>query len=131
MGNVADSNLYPYFKSILEHDRSAVVLCNLQHEILYMNPAAISRYAKRGGAGLLGRNLLDCHAPESRERIRQVVGWFAESASHNVIYIYHSEKEDRDAYIVALRDDDGALIGYYEKHEYRARETDCPYHFTA
>lgn len=26
-------------------------------------------------------------------------------------------------YMVALRDDNGALIGYYEKHEYRNRET--------
>ena len=25
--------------------------------------------------------------------------------------------------MVALRDTDGALIGYYEKHEYRNRET--------
>lgn len=26
-------------------------------------------------------------------------------------------------YMVALRDDSGTLIGYYEKHEYRDRET--------
>lgn len=26
-------------------------------------------------------------------------------------------------YMVALRDDAGQLIGYYEKHEYRSRET--------
>ena len=25
--------------------------------------------------------------------------------------------------MVALRDDDGTLIGYYEKHEYRNQET--------
>jgi hypothetical protein len=25
--------------------------------------------------------------------------------------------------MVALRDDNGTLIGYYEKHEYRNRET--------
>ena len=25
--------------------------------------------------------------------------------------------------MVALRDDDGELIGYYEKHEYRTAET--------
>ena len=25
--------------------------------------------------------------------------------------------------MVALRDEDGKLIGYYEKHEYRNRET--------
>ena len=31
--------------------------------------------------------------------------------------------------MVALRDDDGTLIGYYEKHEYRSRETNTLYNF--
>ena len=48
------------FKSAMEMDRAAVVICDLQHTIVYM---------------------------------------------------------------VALRDDSGELIGYYEKHEYRNLET--------
>jgi len=31
--------------------------------------------------------------------------------------------------MVALRDDDGTLIGYYEKHEYRNKETVGLYDF--
>ncbi len=31
--------------------------------------------------------------------------------------------------MIALRDDDGTLIGYYEKHEYRNIETAKPYDF--
>ena len=31
--------------------------------------------------------------------------------------------------MVALRDDEGALIGYYEKHEHRNRETESLYKF--
>ncbi len=31
--------------------------------------------------------------------------------------------------MVALRDDDGNLIGYYEKHEYRNNETMKKYDF--
>ena len=38
---MAEENLSTYFKSILEQDRAAVVICNLQHEIIYMNPAAV------------------------------------------------------------------------------------------
>lgn len=53
-------DLNPYFKSVLEQDTAAIVLCDLNHTIVYM---------------------------------------------------------------VALRDDAGKLIGYYEKHEYRNRET--------
>lgn len=112
-----------FFKSVIDQDRCAVVICNLQHEILYMNPAAISRYGKRGGAKLIGQSLLDCHGEESGKRIEQVVSWFAESSEHNLVYTFHNETENKDVYMVALRDDTERLIGYYEKHEYRDSET--------
>lgn len=129
MAKMADTELYPYLKSIIDMDRSAVVVCNLQHEIIYMNSAATERYRKRGGAELLGKNLLDCHAPASKERIGQVLAWFREDETHNMIYTFYNEKENKDVYMVALRDADNALIGYYEKHEYRNRETGSLYHF--
>lgn len=33
--------LNAYFKSIIEQDREHVVICDLNHTILYMNPSAI------------------------------------------------------------------------------------------
>lgn len=111
-----------FYKSILEQDRSAVVICNLKHEIIYMNPAAVNSYEKWGGNKLLGKCLLDCHNPESREKIQQVVDWFKADENHNIVYTFHNEKQNKDVYMVALRDE-GELIGYYEKHEYRNRET--------
>lgn len=111
-----------FYKSVLEQDRSAVVICNLCHEIIYMNPAAIMQYAKQGGKELLGTNLLLCHNEKSRERIERVVRWFSESPEHNLIYTFHNKKQNKDVYMVALRDE-GQLIGYYEKHEYRDPET--------
>ncbi len=116
-------DLAQYFKSIVDQDRCAVVICNPAHEIVYMNPTAIERYAKRGGAALVGQSLLDCHNAQSVEQIRKVVAWFAESADHNRIYTFRNEKENKDVYMVALRAEDGTLIGYYEKHEYRDVET--------
>lgn len=118
-----------YFRSIVEQDRCAVVICSLQHEIIYMNPAAVSRYEKRGGAALVGQSLLDCHNAESGELIEKVVSWFRESLEHNIVYTSYNEKENKDVYMVALREEDGTLIGYYEKHEYRNRETLERYHF--
>lgn len=118
-----------FFKSIIEQDRCAVVICNPEHEIIYMNPAAVTAYAKRGGATLVGKSLLDCHNAESCEKIRKVVDWFSESKEHNVIYTFHNEKQNKDVYMVALRKEDGELIGYYEKHEYRNRETEKFYNF--
>ena len=116
-------DLLPFFRSVLEQDRCAVVLCDLSHTIIYMNPAAGERYAKYGGTALLGGSLLDCHQPQTNEIIKRVVAWFEESREHNLIYTFYNEKENKDVYMVALRDGAGELIGYYEKHEYRDRET--------
>ncbi|MDE6470655.1 MAG: PAS domain-containing protein [Eubacterium sp.] len=121
--------LSSYFKSIIDQDRSAVVICDLQHTIIYMNPAAIARYSQSGGAQLVGKSLLDCHNAKSGELINQVISWFEKSKDNNIIYTFRNEKENKDVYMVALRDDDGALIGYYEKHEYRSAETMKLYDF--
>lgn len=121
--------LTKFFKSVIEQDLCAVVICNLEHEIIYMNPAAIARYVKWGGAGLLGKSLLDCHNAKSVEMIHKVVDWFLESKEHNRIYTSRNEKENKDVYMIALRDGDGTLIGYYEKHEYRDVETAKLYSF--
>lgn len=115
--------LAPFFKSMVDQDICAVVICDLSHKIIYMNPAACERYSKRGGAALIGNSLLDCHNDKSNEIIQKVVEWFQINKTHNRIYIYHNEKENKDVYMIALRDEQGELIGYYEKHEYRNRET--------
>ena len=112
-----------FFKSIIDQDKCAVVICNRQHEIIYMNPAAVRRYARRGGEKLVGQSLLDCHNEESAGKIEQIVQWFDDSVEHNLVYTFHNEKENKDVYMVALRDGEGRLIGYYEKHEYRNPET--------
>ena len=116
-------DLNQVFKSVLEADRAAVVICDLEHRIIYMNPTAIDRYKKWGGSELLGKSLLDCHNEKSREMIRKVVEWFKASKDNNLVYTFYNEKENKDVYMVALRDDSGELIAYYEKHEYRNRET--------
>ena len=111
------------YKSVLEADRAAVVICNLEHTIIYMNPVAIERYAKWGGKDLMGKSLLNCHNEKSREMIQKVVEWFKASKDNNIVYTFFNQKENKDVYMVALRNEEGNLIGYYEKHEYRNRET--------
>ena len=118
-----DGHLAKLFRSVLEQDRAAIVLCDPDHTIVYMNPAAKARYAKRGGEALVGQSLLACHSPASCETIRRVVAWFAASPEHNLVYTFRNERENKDVYMVALRDEAGVLIGYYEKHEYRTPET--------
>lgn len=111
------------FKSILEQDPAPIVVCNMNSVIVYMNPSAIKRYHK----DLTGSNLMDCHNAKSNEIIEKVLVWFGKSCDNNIIYTYYNDKENKDVYMVALRDDEGELIGYYEKHEYRNRETRAMY----
>ena len=111
-----------YFKSVIDQDRSAVVICNLEHEIIYMNPSAIENYKKGGGRELIGQSLLNCHNQASRDKIERVIQWFQSSPEHNIVYTFYNQKQNKDVYMVALRDGD-RLIGYYEKHEYRNKET--------
>lgn len=119
-----------FFKSVLDQDRAAVVICDLEHTIIYMNPAAVENYAKRGGAALMGRNLLDCHNERSVGLIKKIVAWFEESEKNNMIHTFYNEQQNKDVYMVALRDENKKLIGYYEKHEYRNKETAEVYDFS-
>ena len=101
--------LNAYFKSLVDQDRAAVVICDLEHTIIYMNPAAIASYAKHGGAALLGKSVLTCHNPQSRQTIQRVIDWFAADKNHNLVYTYHNVKQNKDVYMVALRDEDGDI----------------------
>ena len=123
--------LTQYFKSVLEMDRSPIVLCNLEHKIMYMNPTAAKRYESSGGYKMLGGSVLDCHGPYGKEKLLEVVEWFKADTANNIIYESRNEKEYKDVYMVALREDDGTLIGYYEKHEYRTNDTAKPYDYEA
>ena len=118
------------FQSIIDQDRAAVVICDLTHKIVYMNPAAIRDYEKWGGEALVGKSLMKCHNQDSCEKIGKIVEWFSQSEKNNMIYIDRNEKENKDVYMVALRDSDKRLIGYYEKHEYRNDESAERYDFT-
>ncbi|MGN0365525.1 MAG: hypothetical protein ACI4E5_06240 [Suilimivivens sp.] len=88
-----EKSMVNFFKSIVDQNRASVVICNLKHEIIYMNPAAVHSYEKRGGDKLIGKSLLECHNQESREKIQQVVDWFAADESHNIVYTFHNDKK--------------------------------------
>lgn len=112
-----------YFKSVIDADEAPVVICDLSHTVVYMNPAAVKRYEKRGGAALIGRSLMGCHNADSNDKIERVIAWFKKDPANNKVYTFHNEKENKDVYMIALRNDSGELIGYYEKQEYRNIES--------
>lgn len=111
--------LNEFFKGIIDGNNKQIVICNLNHEIIYMNPAAVKQYEKRGGAALIGKSLLDCHNPHSKELIIKNVQAMKEDKSVNKIYEFHKTRDgaNDDVYCVAIRDENGELIGYYEQFE--------------
>ncbi len=116
--------LHQMFKSIIEQDTAPIVVCDMQSVIVYMNPAAIRQYHR----DLTGQSLKDCHNQESNRKIDQVLDWFLKSKDNHIVFTYHDPKKNKDVYMVALRDYEGNLIGYYEKHECRNHETMPQYH---
>ena len=112
-------NLNCFFKSIIYSDTAPIVICDLENTVVYMNPASIACY----NMDITGKSIKQCHNADSNAKIDKVVAWFNESKDNNIVFTYHSEKENKDVYMVALRDDNGILIGYYEKHENRNKET--------
>ena len=124
--------LNDFFRSVLKQDSAPIVLCDLEHTIVYINPAAAKRYGQGYalGADMVGKNLMDCHNAKSRELIEKCLAWFAADEGHNIVHESFNPTENKDVYIVALRDEEKKLIGYYEKHEYRTRDTLEFYDFT-
>lgn len=110
-------------KSIADQDTAPIVVCDTDSVIVYMNPSAVRRYHR----DLTGCSLKDCHNAKSNEMIEKVLAWFGKDKSNNIIFTYHSAKENKDVYMVALRDDNGKLIGYYEKQVFKDLETAAPY----
>ena len=116
-----------YFKSIIDMDNTDIIVCDLNHTIIYANPKAVNTYSKRGN--LLGMNLLNCHNDDSKEKIKKAIEWFKKDKNNNRIHTFFNEKQNKDGYMIALRDENGNLIGYYEKHEYRNKDLEAFYNY--
>ncbi len=58
--------------------KGEIVISDENIDIIYMNDAAIQNHEKRGGAGLIGKSLLDCHNAESQRKIQEMYEAFAD-----------------------------------------------------
>ncbi len=116
---MSKDSLSTYFKSIIDSDPAPIVICDSAHTVIYMNPASLNRYK----IDLTGKSIKNCHNSDSNKKIDQIVDWFSRDKNNNIIYTSRNDKENKDVYMVALRNENGELIGYYEKHEYRNKET--------
>lgn len=105
-----DSNL---ISALLDSLKEPVVFADTDHIILYMNKAAIKRYVDRGGAGLVGKSLLECHNEQSQQMILEILAGMKDGEEERLI----TDNKKHRIYMRAVRSPDGQLLGYYERYE--------------
>ena len=103
------------YKSILDSINSPVVFVDNDHIIRYLNQAAKVRYYEnRGYADLIGKSLFDCHGAASREQVKLLHARLV--AGENEIFLKVNKYQEKVT-VVGVRDDNGRLLGYYERFE--------------
>jgi len=103
------------FEAILDTVESPIVFVDNDHIIRYLNKAAKVRYyEKRGHADLIDKSLFDCHKPGSNEYIKRIHERLL--AGESEIFLKVNKDQERST-VVAVRNVDGRLLGYYERFE--------------
>jgi DUF438 domain-containing protein len=101
---------------ILDSFPYPIVFVDCDHRIQYLNKRAeYHYYQERGYSNLIGKLIFDCHQdPKSEKTIRSVVEKFKNHAHE--VFLDVNVRNERE-YIVPVRDENGELIGYFERSE--------------
>ena len=100
---------------ILDAYQYPIVFVDCDHKIRYMNKMAEHHYySERGYRNLLGKSIFECHNSQSEEKIRQAIEKLKNHG--NEIFLGISVKNQR-IYINPVRDENGELVGYFERFE--------------
>ena len=97
--------------AILDNLKNPLLFVNTEHTIRYMNKAAIAHYDQ--GLALIGTSVLDCHNQHSQKIILEILAAMRAGEEERLI----ADDEKRRIYMRAVRDNEGQLLGYYERYE--------------
>jgi DUF438 domain-containing protein len=102
-------------KYILDSLPYPIIYVDTDHIIRYLNKAARYRYYQvRGYGDLIGKSIFDCHTEGSKEKILQAI---EKLKNHGNEIFLNVNVYNQRVYINPVRDDDGNLIGYFERFE--------------
>ncbi len=101
LSNILDA--YPY----------QIVFCDRNHVIQYMNKNARERYSGRIG---IGDSIFGCHKEETCRKIEAFLAR-ADAGEEEMFEALNPAKQERE-FFTPVRDDNGKVIGYFERHEY-------------
>jgi len=91
----------------LERLPCSITVCDTKYKILYMNERSAEISSKDGGKALIGKNLLNCHPPEARKKLKNVMAsglpniYTAEKrGAKKLVYQCHWKSKGRTAGLV-------------------------------
>jgi nitrogen-specific signal transduction histidine kinase len=97
--------------SLLNSIKDPILVADTNHIVQYMNIAAIAHHT--GGETLLGSNLLECHNEESQKMMIDILAEMQNGLEEKLI----TDNEKLRAFMRAVRNKQGKLIGYFERYE--------------
>lgn len=97
--------------AILDSLKDPLLFADTDHVTRYMNRAAVDYYDE--GQELIGRSLLECHNERSQQMMVDILAAMHVGEEERLI----TDDEEHRIYMRAVRDQDGRVLGYYERYE--------------
>ncbi|MFQ6861423.1 MAG: PAS domain-containing protein [Beduini sp.] len=99
-------------ESILDAYIYEIVFVDREHIVRYMNKTAKQRYGDRVQ---IGNSLFNCHNQNSKIKIEEFLRR-ADAGEEEMFELLNGKTGERE-FFVPVRDIDGKVIGYFERHE--------------
>gem|GEM_PF-114126 len=99
-------------QAILDAYVYEIVFVDRTHTVRYMNKAARARY---GNVVKIGASLFNCHNGNSKGKIEEFLKR-ADAGENEMFEVLNGSTGERE-FFVPVRDAEGKVIGYYERHE--------------
>jgi len=100
-----------FMAAILDSLKDPILVADPEHVTRYMNKAAIAFYEE--GESLIGRSLLDCHNEQSQKLMIEILAAMHQGLQEQLI----TDNEKHRLYMRVVRDEEGQVLGYYERYE--------------
>ena len=110
-------------KAILDAYPYEVVFVDCTHTVRYLNKTAKQRYGERVQ---IGNSLFNCHNESTKPKIERFLER-AQNGEDEMFETYNKKTGERE-FFVPVKDEDGTVIGYFERHEvpWSEEEADVP-----
>ena len=110
-------------EAILDAYAYEVIFVDRTHIVRYMNKTAKVRYGNRV---IIGNSLFNCHNENTRGKIEEFLRR-ADAGEDEMFQVLNGKTGERE-FFVPVRDKEGKVIGYFERHEmpWSKEEADKP-----